>query len=198
MTNESRASTGRSSAPAQVEQPIPPLKYLSPAIFVPLEKSLLEPFDAPRDKLERLKVTLERLDRHSNEVRQNLWYMFLRERDRILQEARKAKAIYGAQVPPADIDENERDMMLQNMMASPDPNKDYAAIHPLPTPVQPAAPATTWREQAVDELISLVEGAIRVIDGFDVAATDVKEDYRRAIEREKASEARYLGNKESS
>ncbi|ROT43529.1 hypothetical protein SODALDRAFT_327736 [Sodiomyces alkalinus F11] len=195
--DESKSMRGHLSAPVQGEGSIPPLKYLSPAIFVPLEKSLLEPFDPPRDKLERLKVTLDRLDRHSDQVRQNLWSMFLRERDRILQDARKVEAAHGAQLPPIGIVESERDTMLKNMMAPPDPEKDYRAIHPLPTPSQPAVPLTTWRERAADELVSLVEGAIGEIDGFDMATTEVKEGYRQAIEREKASEARYLGNQES-
>lgn len=196
--DEPKHPRGYSPVPVQVEEPIPPLKYLSPAVFVPLEKSLLEPFDAPRDKLERLKVTLERLDQHSNQVRQNLWYMFLRERDRIFQEGKKAEAAQGAQVPPTGVDEGELDIMLQNMMAPPDPEKDFEAVHPLQTPQQPPPPATTWRERAIDELINLVEGAIGVIDGFDMAATEVKEDCRRAIEREETSEARYLGNNKKS
>lgn len=167
------------------------MEWVSPAIFVPVDKSLLEPFDAPRDKIERLKLSLSQLDQHSVQVRSNLMFLFVRERDRILQEVRIQEAKYGLQATQCKVEDGERNWMLQNMAAPINTSRNYSVAKPPPMPLdQPINPPATLRAAAIEELIGLVEGAVKNFEGYNWSTSEARKDYENAIERERVSEAR--------
>lgn len=192
---ESSSSTSQPN-PAPQDRDIPRLQTISSTIFVPLDKSLLEPFDAPRDKIDRLKLTLERTEKYSDDVRRNLLFIFVRERDRIMQQARRQEAAASPEelVSTDTITHQEADAMIQGMLAPPVPGRDYTVVHNVRPAPSSSEWATTWKSQAVEELLMTIERVIDNLNGFNGMMVGVHQRYHQAIEQEEATQQRMSSN----
>lgn len=182
---------GTAANPTAEKERIPRLESVTPAIFVPLEQVLLEQLDAPRDKTQRLKLTLERLDAYSEQVKRNIIFMFLRERDRLLQQLRIDEGAQGDQaLSGGSIQQWEFDAMARNATAPPVSGRDYTMAHHIPPAPSSRGYAVTPRDHAIEELLDMIEGAVNNLKGFTGMATNERQQYEQALEKEQAAESR--------
>ncbi|KAH6702420.1 hypothetical protein VD0002_g2125 [Verticillium dahliae] len=184
----SDSSRNGGGATASIDEDlIPPLDSISPAIFVPLKESILKSsVSNPTTEADRLRLVIQRIDSHAEDVKANIVFLFRREQQRVLQAARIHEAAHGAQTPPP-LDKNLVDMMMQNVMAPKDPTRDYGVHRPLP-PVTLCQWPRTAREQTVYQLLTTAEGAMSNLDGFDSMMAKVREVYKKQLEAEEERE----------
>ena len=182
--NSRASSQDRIASNTSELEPIAPLVSIVSSIFVPLEQSVLEPIDEPRDRVARLELILKRIDSYSDGVKRNLMYMFTREKDRLQRMSADA-------APPADstMSQSEYEMLLHNVRTPPLANEDYTVPRPLIQKDQDERWAMSQQDVSIEELMKTVAGAVQQIDGFDGLVEQIKQEYRQAIEKEKAAEA---------
>lgn len=173
-------------APESSEK-IPPLTLITPCIFTPINDDMVGRFAEPtRDRVERLERILESIDSQREAVKQNLIYMFSRERQRLILEAMDQEAAQGPG-PRRDVDQSELDQVIQSMEAPPQLDRDYRIkIESLPQhqllPPNPDKPA---RERVVEGLLNVIEQGTGQLAGYDGHIANIKQHFSGCLEREK-------------
>lgn len=166
---------------------IPPLSNIAPAIFVPLQDDIFTA-EPPRDRIERLKAILETIDYQRKGVKENLLYMFEREKRRIVQQAAELEQAQGPLLmkpgpAPAEVDE-----IIANMEAPSSSRVEDYDIQNTPgidtsKPVPPSAPL---RDKTVMELLIMGEMALKDLEGFERHMAGIQERYLACLEQEMA------------
>ncbi|KAL2265547.1 hypothetical protein VTJ83DRAFT_6647 [Remersonia thermophila] len=174
---------------------IPPLTNIAPGIFVPLQDVDLTHFEPPRDRIERLKSILSSIDYHREGVRENLLYMFEREKRRLVQQAAEAEQqlLGSTALPPQGrrpgLSPSEVDELIANMEAPAQPGVDYnvhnIVLSELTVP-PPAAgpPPASIRDAAVRDLLVMVERAVADLHGVENFLLKKREEYLALLDRE--------------
>jgi hypothetical protein len=165
---------------------IPQLTNLAPAIFVPLRDDILSS-EPPRDRVERLKRILETIDYQREGVKENLMYMFEREKKRIMLQAAETEQAQGPPkirpgLPPSEVDE-----IISNMETPAEPDRDYN-LREYPPAVGPPAmpPNLSLRDSTVRDLLRVVDGAVTELEGFEGFMANIKNFYLEVLARETA------------
>lgn len=176
------ATFGAAPEPAATPEKIQPLKNLAPSIFVPLREEHLERHAEPaRDRVERLHRILESIDHQRAGVRDNLVCLFEREKQRIIAEATEREAQLGG--PPKirpGLPPDETDAIITCMEAPAQTGVDYDVKAPDLPPLdihRPLPPGLSVREKAVEDLMSLVEGSVGQLTGFEAHIAGVMQHY---------------------
>jgi hypothetical protein len=163
---------------------IPPLNNIAPSIFVPLKDDLLGS-EPPGDRVERLRRILKTIDYMRSGVKENLLYMFEREKRRIILEAAEIEQAQGAPKLKPDLSPGEVDNIIANMEAPALPGMDYD-IRSTPDFTYEIPPNASLRDRTVMELLIVVENGLKDIQGYDVHMAAVKNEYLSRLEREVA------------
>ncbi|KAK0654547.1 hypothetical protein QBC41DRAFT_369201 [Cercophora samala] len=174
----------------EVEE-IPPLRNLAGHIFVPVnfDFTTASPLQG---RMQRLEHILRSVDFHRQGSRENLYHMFDREKQRIINEARAMEKLLGQDYRPA-LTQEEENLFLANMSAPADPNKDYNVktedVQPLKQAIrpEPADKPLPVREKTVRDLMILIESSISELDSFENAMKGIKDKYILYVEKEKAT-----------
>jgi hypothetical protein len=187
------ASSRRDSINSVTEEepPVKMLETINPMIFVPLEDTLFKPLTTPRDKVERLGLGAQRTERYARSMDEIVWHSFRLERDRVYQKLRSASRNEKQQSPrPSGILPQEVEMMVHNLSAPSVPGTDFSLRREPPN-----RSSMQWAERphdhAVEELSGMVlSGALPSFAFVEEHRQKTTGEYRQAIEREKAAEAR--------
>lgn len=169
--------------------PIPGLTSLAPSIFVPLEEDLTLPYVPPANKIDRLKQILVNLDSHSSRVRENLIFLFEREKARLTQEARH----FEGNTPSPGLSPGEVESMIANMKATHDPSKPYCldTSNLKPDFSDILLPEQTPREHYFRQIMKMVESAIGQLEGYALHTETVKGKYEKALQKETENETAF-------
>lgn len=173
-------------AEPKLSDQIPPLNNIAPSIFVPLRDDILQT-ELPGDRVERLKHILKTLDYQRDGVKENLLYMFEREKKRIiLQAAEMERAGAPPKVKPG-LPANKVDDIIANMEAPAVPKMDYNIrdMPPLDVTV-PIPPDASLRDRTVLELLTMVERGLGQLEGYERYITNIKKQYLDRLHRELA------------
>ncbi|KAG7285111.1 hypothetical protein NEMBOFW57_009731 [Staphylotrichum longicolle] len=144
---------------------IPPLSNIAPSIFVPIQDDFLGS-EPPRDRVERLKRILQSIDYMRSGVKENLMYMFEREKRRIVLEATEMEQAQGTPKLKPDLSPREVDDIIANMEAPAAPGMDYD-IRTIPATTPTVPPNASLRDRTVIELLAVVENGLKDIQGYD-------------------------------
>ncbi|KAK1761240.1 hypothetical protein QBC47DRAFT_369456 [Echria macrotheca] len=165
---------------------IPPLTLITPCIFNPIDEDMVRRFsEDPPDRIERLGRILESIDYQQEGVRENLIYMFDREKQRLVLDAVDQESA-DPRNQGLGVEESEFDQVIQNMEAPPVPGKDYT-VKPEDIPphqLVPPHPAMSARERVAHELLAVVESGTAQLTGYRGHITGVKQKYLDFLERE--------------
>lgn len=161
-------------------------KNSAACVFVPLRDDILST-DVPRDRVERLRVILNSIDYQREGVKKNLLYMFEREKKRIMLEAAAREQAQGPPKIRPGLPPSEVDNLIANMEAPATPGMNYD-IRDMPPfdPRQPAPPNPSIRDEAVTDLLTMVEGAVVELQSFENYMAGIKDYYLQSLERELA------------
>ncbi|KAL2136708.1 hypothetical protein VTI74DRAFT_2119 [Chaetomium olivicolor] len=178
----------RGQSPAGPEpkgsEKIPPLTNIAPSIFVPLQEDILNSA-IPRDRVERLKRILETIDYQKQGVKENLMYMFEREKWRIMQQAAEVEMAQGPPrirpgLPPDEVDE-----IIANMEAPAKPDKNYNIRDMPPLDISRLIPPNaSLRDKTLLELLVMVERGVQDLQGFEAHIAGIKGYYLSCLEWE--------------
>ncbi|GAB1313039.1 Transcriptional regulatory protein RXT2 N-terminal domain-containing protein [Madurella fahalii] len=165
---------------------IPPLRNIAPSIFVPLQEDILKA-ELPRDRVERLKKILKTVDYQREGVKENLMYMFEREKKRIMMQAAETEQTLGPPKTRPGLPQDEVDEIIRNMEAPAQPGVDYN-IRDMPQldlrlPIPPDA---SLRDRTVVELLHIVENGLVQLNGYKKHMADIQKYYLDCLERELA------------
>ncbi|KAK3902961.1 hypothetical protein C8A05DRAFT_15051 [Staphylotrichum tortipilum] len=167
-------------------EPIPPLVNIAPSIFVPLQDDILTA-EPPRDRIQRLEHILKAIDYQRQGVKDNLLYMFAREKTRIVQHAAEQERAQGPAKINTALAPAEADAVIANMEAPAAPGMDYN-IRDMPLPPRtPIARDTSLRDRTVAELLNVVELGLAELQGFEDHMVGIKADYLDRLEKEMAT-----------
>lgn len=165
---------------------IPPLNNIATSIFVPLRDDILTS-ELPRDRVERLKRILQTIDYQRDGVKENLLYMFEREKTRIILHASEVEQAQGLPKIRPGLAPNEVDDVIANMEAPAQPGIDYnirdmpeLSVHTSPNP------SASLRDRTVTELLIVVERGLHELQQFEGYMADIKNHYLRCLEQEMA------------
>ncbi|KAL0941013.1 uncharacterized protein CTRU02_203776 [Colletotrichum truncatum] len=166
------------------------------AMFVPLEHSLFEPFEPPRDKVDRLKVSLETFEKHSAAVSANLEFVYERERRRIIRHAQGLEATDGVVETNAGLEPRDEELMMAYVEAPMPPGADYNNRH-LSTYRPPSPPQVCPPRQAAIRWSLFNAGqALQQVTGYAAHAQTIKDSYQASIQREQNSAGGQAANRE--
>ncbi|KAK0741714.1 hypothetical protein B0T21DRAFT_399688 [Apiosordaria backusii] len=160
---------------------IPPLRNLAGSMFVPLTIDLTKA-TPPQGRMQRLEHILETIEFHRQGSRENLLYMFDREKQRMINEAQELEKTLNEDYH-LGLTLEEENHILASMDAPADPNKDYnvktEAMPPLLQAIrpEPADKALPIREKTVRDLMFLIENSIGELDRFEAVMKGIKEKY---------------------
>lgn len=173
--------------PQPKKETIPPLRNLAPSIFVPLNVDITRP-EEDTDRLGRLKRILESIDYHHQGMKENLMYMFEREKRRMTMEASERELALNQQDWKPGLPRPEEDMIVRNMEAPATPGKNYnltkeqiGSYHIRPIP--PGAPISI-RDRTVVELLMVVERSLIDLESLDNFMGRIKDKYLKHLEKE--------------
>ncbi|OHE99246.1 hypothetical protein CORC01_05527 [Colletotrichum orchidophilum] len=159
------------------------------AMFVPLEESLFDPFDPPRNAIDRIKLSQEKLEKHTAAVEQNILFIYEREHQRISQVAKQEEAQKGFIETPAGLMQGEEALIMESVHAPVPPGVDYSDRH-LSTYKAPDLPQVLPPRQAALQWSLYNAGqAVGQLTGYAGHAEEIKEPYRKMLERQAAQEA---------
>ncbi|KAL2160354.1 hypothetical protein VTH06DRAFT_1527 [Thermothelomyces fergusii] len=166
---------------------IPQLENIAPAIFVPLQEDILlaEP---PRERVESLKKLLQTIDYQREGVKENLLYMFEREKKRVVQQAAELEQAQGPPLMKPSLAPAEVDEIIANMEAPASGRVEDYVIRDVPRidSSNPAATNTPLRDTTVKELLTMVEAAVADLEGFEKHMAGIKSRYLACLEEEVA------------
>ncbi|KAK1481301.1 acyl CoA binding protein [Colletotrichum cuscutae] len=151
------------------------------AMFVPLEESLFDPYDAPRTEIERIKLCQENLEKHTAAVEQNLVFVYEREHKRILQVAKQEEAEKGFIETPAGLMQGEEALIMESVHAPIPPGADYNDRH-LSTYKPPETPQVMPpRPSALQWSLYNAGQAVGQLHGYHNHAQELKEPYQEML-----------------
>lgn len=163
---------------------IPPLNNIAPSIFVPLEDDTLGS-EPPRDRVERLKRILETIDYQREGVKENLLYMFEREKKRIIMEAAEIEQALGPPQIKPGLSPSEVDDIIANMEAPAVAGLDYNITNmPDFNPNEETPPDASLRDRTVMDLLKVVERGLAELQLFEAYMSRIKGDYVDRLQRE--------------
>lgn len=164
---------------------IPPLTNVAPSIFVPLRDDILS-VELPRDRVERLKQILKSIDYQREGVKENLLYMFEREKRRMVLCAAETEQAAGVPKIRPGLPPDEVDSAIRNMEAPAEPGVDYRWHIPSATKpaIPPIAPDASLRDRTVLELLTMIEAALENLAQYEVHMAGIKKKYLDCLERE--------------
>ncbi|KAK4043574.1 hypothetical protein C8A01DRAFT_12917 [Parachaetomium inaequale] len=165
----------------KASEKIPPLNSICSSIFVPLRDDLLAT-EPPRDRIERLKRILQSIDYQREDIKENLLYMFEREKTRVVLRAAEMEQEQGPPKIKPGLAPAEVDDIIANMEAPAHPGKDYN-LQNLPewAPFTPIPPTASLRERTVMELLNMVERALLDLHGFEKVMAGIKNQYLEQV-----------------
>ncbi|KAK1689854.1 hypothetical protein BDP55DRAFT_651809 [Colletotrichum godetiae] len=160
-----------------IQQAVPAL-----AMFVPLEESLFDPFDAPGTEIERIKLGQKNLEKHTAAVEQNLVFVYEREHKRILKLAEQEEAEKGFIETPAGLMQGEEALIMESVHAPIPPGADYNDRH-LSTYKPPEAPQQVMppRPSALQWSLYNAGQAVGQLNGYAGHAQELKEAYQEML-----------------
>ncbi|KAJ0304095.1 hypothetical protein COL5a_005229 [Colletotrichum fioriniae] len=151
------------------------------AMFIPLEESLFDPYDAPRTEIERIKLCQENLEKHTAAVEQNLVFVYEREHRRILQVAKQEEAENGFIETPAGLMQGEEALIMDSVHAPIPPGADYNDRH-LSTYKPPETPQVMPpRPSALQWSLYNAGQAVSQLHGYTNHAQELKEPYQEML-----------------
>ncbi|KAK1508517.1 acyl CoA binding protein [Colletotrichum tamarilloi] len=151
------------------------------AMFVPLEESLFDPYDAPRTEIERIKLCQENLEKHTAAVEQNLVFVYEREHKRILQVAKQEEAEKGFIETPVGLMQGEEALIMESVHAPIPPGADYNDRH-LSTYKPPETPQVMPpRPSALQWSLYNAGQAVGQLHGYHNHAQELKEAYQEML-----------------
>ncbi|KAL2017800.1 hypothetical protein VTK56DRAFT_1663 [Thermocarpiscus australiensis] len=162
---------------------IPPLLNISPSIFVPLREDILNS-ELPRDRVERLKRILKTIDYQREGVKENILYMVEREKKRIMLWAAETEQEAGPPKIRAGLPPDEVDEVISNMEAPAEPGKDYNYPYNRRPSTPPGPDNVSLREQTVLDLLDVVKGGVRDLEGYEKHMAGIRQYYVDCLERE--------------
>ncbi len=186
-----RPQRGSISKEPRPSEKIPRLQNIALGIFVPLQDDDLRQNSEPaRDRVERLKRKLRSIDYQRAGVKENLMYMFEREKQRIILEAQEREAdMYPDGLPPKGpgLHPREADLAIANMETPATPGTDYNVRNVLAIDVnRPLPPNLSVRERVIEDLVNLVENGATQLNGYEQHIKGIKDYYLGCLEREMA------------
>ncbi|KAK4237644.1 hypothetical protein C8A03DRAFT_34395 [Achaetomium macrosporum] len=170
----------------RASEKIPPLTNLAPSIFVPLRDDILNT-ELPQGPVERIKWILKTINYQREGVRENLLYLFEREKQRVVQQAIEIEQAQGQPkikpgLPPSEVDE-----VIANMEAPAAPGMNYN-VQSMPA-LQPGTsipPNASLRDRTMLELLMMVEKGLSELQGFEGYMANIKQQYLNRLEQEVA------------
>ncbi|KAK0705107.1 hypothetical protein B0H67DRAFT_604038 [Lasiosphaeris hirsuta] len=164
---------------------IPALTNVAPSIFVPLRNSDWEDAAVPRDRVERLRRILESIDYQREGVKENLMYMFEREKERVILVATENLESEGQPRINPGLDPREADWIIQNMEAPAESSYDYN-IKDMPSinTRRPLPDTLSVRDRALDDILNVMEAGILNLTGYGTHIADIKKYYLDCLEKE--------------
>ncbi|KID75858.1 uncharacterized protein G6M90_00g049290 [Metarhizium brunneum] len=177
------------SSTAGLQNDIPPLTTLLPAIFVPVTGAFFTHTPPPATRAAQIRESMAALDAHSAHVRANILALTEQEcrrvsRDAEIQEAAQA----GAPLPPPRsrvVSAADKAAMVANMQAPWEPGADRE----LPrTPDFSGWLVSGPREWGEREVLRTVARTMADLKGFGEHVGRVRARYEEALEREERRE----------
>lgn len=170
----------------KASEQIPPLSNIAPSIFVPLQDDIFES-ELPRDRVERVKTILKSIDYQREGVRENLLYMFEREKTRIMLQAAEMEQAQGPPKTRPGLAPGEVDNIIANMEAPAQPNIDFNIRDMAPLdPNMPIPPDASLRDRTVLQLLGMVEHGLHELQSFEKYMEGIKDRYLTCLEQELA------------
>lgn len=138
----------------------------------------------PRDRVERLKRILETIDKQRVGVKENILWLFEREKERMIMEATEIEAELHLQDANFEIHPTEVDDFIRNMGASPQIGVDYNLKNaPLLNIVRPL-PGASPRDLVINQLLNLAETGTREVKGYDDHIAAIRSFYEACLQME--------------
>ncbi|KAF9877723.1 hypothetical protein CkaCkLH20_04858 [Colletotrichum karsti] len=189
--NKSGSLTPTAKNSQEEEEDIPTFQAgcQSMAMFVPLEESLFEPFEEPKTKLDRLKASVENVDKQAAGVQENIRYIYERERRRIVRLANKLEAANGLVETDLGIAPDDRAIMMAYVEAAFPPGADFST-RTQSTYTIPEKPPTTGlppRQGAILWSLYNTGQALIQMCGYMDLAQKFLDEYHKEIEEETAA-----------
>jgi hypothetical protein len=183
MAHANEASTAAAAPDAK----IPQLRNVTPSIFVPFRDDFTKPGEEPRDRIERLKRILTSIDVQRVGVRENLMFLFEREKRRLVKEAQAHELAAGIPNTKPGLASEDVDWTIQNMETPPIPDTDYNIKDmPAPEKFRIPPPGASIRERTTTELLNLVEGGLIQLGGYEEYMAGIKKHYLDCLDKELA------------
>ncbi|KAK4150128.1 hypothetical protein C8A00DRAFT_37289 [Chaetomidium leptoderma] len=170
----------------KASEKIPPLTNIASSIFVPLQDDILKS-EPPRDRVERLHWILKTIDYQREGVKENLLYMFEREKRRVILLAAESEQAQGRPKIKPGLAPSEVDDIIANMESPAQPGMDYniRTMAELGTNIL-IPPNASLRDKTVKELLIMVEKGLEELQDFERYMAGIKEEYLGCLEREMA------------
>lgn len=168
------------------------------AMFVPLESSLFEPFDAPRDKIDRLEICQQNIEKHSAAVQQNILLVYEREHRRILRHAKTLEASTGFVETTAGLLPGEDELIMSNVEAPMPAGADYSDRHMSTYNMPDLPPDLPPRQAALQWSLYNSGQALNQLAGYASHAQEIKDHYRTALQKELALQGLSAKNQQES
>lgn len=175
---------------SQPEEDIPAFSHTIPAIFVPLSEDLLAPIEPPKNRVELLQRKQASLDANENAVRDNLAWMFEREAQRRVNEAKKTRPLSEPHTP-REMAWDEGDKLLASLAAPANPKQTYHLTQETLTqygyPVPLVAPdQLSPHENVVREVLWVASNGSQEMENYSKChIKPIRERLSRSLEKEK-------------
>ncbi|OAA64420.1 hypothetical protein SPI_03067 [Niveomyces insectorum RCEF 264] len=208
MQHTNRAEDGAKVPTLAGAVPPPPPRVTSvvPAMFVPLDADITQPFEPPRDRVQRAHAVLQSIDYHRTGVRRGMLHLAGLDRQRIVATAAAATTGAAAPAGPAAltnsglaglaasqerISPRETEALIANMRGPALPGVDYAAAcrmqvaeqQPLQF-VPPADERPGGRREAVRQTQEVVEQALAQLNGYERHIGLIRARWVETLEKE--------------
>jgi hypothetical protein len=144
-----------------------------------------------RDRVARLRHILATLDYQRAGVRDNMLYMFDREKDRLIQEAEAREAAMAVPEDPS-LPYGEVDELVAAMEAPADPRVNYSLGREEVAQMvwgvrqRQGQRGLTAREAAMVNIFRVVESSLGELGGYDAHIMNIRRMYAERLMREEA------------
>lgn len=199
------ASSSSAAAPA-TKPPIAPLISVAPSIFTPMPEGMFDFLAGPnptavdeslRDRVARLRHILATLDYQRAGVRDNMLYMFDREKERLIQWGEGLEAARAAAAIPEDpsLPNAEVDELIAAMEAPADARVNYSlgreqvgemAWGIRQRRAQQPQRGLTARETVMEDIFRVVESSLGELVGYDGHIMNIRRMYAERLVKEEA------------
>lgn len=171
----------------------PKVTSVVPAIFIPLDRDISEPFEGPRTRIERARKLLESIDSHQAGVSAGILHLAELERRRILREAEKWEAEHGVPDTIVGLPPAETEAMIRNMSAPAHPGQDYNVPTDELRPSFNAMVDLPIRADTVRQLQRVVEDGLNHLGGYELHMKAIRKKWTETLEKEERTMAAKFG-----